>query len=100
MKIVKNTEKVNQSISRVSDKEAEEAFKKIIEWIGENPNREGLIETPRRVLKASSASSSLTLTLPFSLAFSRFLTIFIILFLSYITNFVNANCYFTIFLLI
>ena len=52
MKIVKNTEKVNQSISRVSDKEAEEAFKKIIEWIGENPNREGLIETPRRVLKA------------------------------------------------
>ena len=52
MKIVKNTEKVNQSISKVSDKEAEEAFKTIIEWIGEDPNREGLIETPRRVLKA------------------------------------------------
>ena len=52
MKIVKNTEKVNESISKVSDKEAEQAFKTIIEWIGEDPNREGLIETPRRVLKA------------------------------------------------
>ena len=52
MKIVKNTEKINESISKVSDKEAEEAFKTIIEWIGEDPNREGLIETPQRVLKA------------------------------------------------
>ncbi len=52
MKIVKNTEKINESIPRVSDKEAEEAFKTIIKWIGEDPNREGLIETPRRVLKA------------------------------------------------
>ena len=52
MKIVKNTEKIHESISKVSDKEAEKAFKTIIEWIGEDPNREGLIETPRRVLKA------------------------------------------------
>ncbi len=52
MKIVKNTEKINESIPRVSDKEAEEAFKTIIKWIGEDPNREGLIETPRRVIKA------------------------------------------------
>jgi len=52
MKIVKNNEKVNESLSKVSDKEAEEAFKTIIQWIGEDPNREGLIETPRRVLKA------------------------------------------------
>ena len=52
MKIVKNTEKVKESVPSVSDKEAEEAFKTIIEWIGEDPNREGLIETPRRVLKA------------------------------------------------
>ena len=29
MKIVKNTEKVNESISRVSDKEDEEAIKRI-----------------------------------------------------------------------
>lgn len=52
MKIVKNTEKVAENTSRVSDKEAEEAFKIIIRWIGEDPNREGLVETPRRVIKA------------------------------------------------
>ena len=52
MKIVKNTEKINESTPRVSDREAEEAFKTIIKWIGEDPNREGLVETPRRVLKA------------------------------------------------
>ena len=38
--------------SRVTDKEAEEAFIKILKWIGEDPNREGLIETPKRVTKA------------------------------------------------
>ena len=52
MKIVKNTEKVAENTSKVSDKEAEEAFKIIIRWIGEDPNREGLVETPRRVIKA------------------------------------------------
>jgi len=38
--------------SKVSDQEAEEAFKKILKWIGEDPSREGLIETPKRVTKA------------------------------------------------
>ena len=38
--------------SKISDKEAEEAFIKILRWIGEDPNREGLIETPKRVTKA------------------------------------------------
>ena len=52
MKIVKNTDKINQNPSKVSDKEVEEAFKTILQWIGEDPNREGLIETPRRVVKA------------------------------------------------
>ena len=52
MKIVKNTDKINQNHSKVSDKEVEEAFKTILQWIGEDPNREGLIETPRRVVKA------------------------------------------------
>ena len=52
MKIVKNTEKINENLSKVSDKEAEEAFKTIIKWIGEDPGREGLVETPRRVVKA------------------------------------------------
>ena len=52
MKLVKDIDK-NQSIkSKVSDKDAEEAFKTIIRWIGEDPDREGLRETPKRVVKA------------------------------------------------
>ncbi len=51
MKIVKNTEKLDIK-SNISDKEAEEAFKVILKWVGEDPNREGLLETPKRVTKA------------------------------------------------
>ena len=50
MKLVKNeNENLNNSIS---DKEAEEALIKILKWMGEDPSREGLIETPKRVMKA------------------------------------------------
>ena len=50
MKLVKNeNEKISQN---VSDKEAEEAFVKILKWLGEDPSREGLLETPKRVTKA------------------------------------------------
>jgi len=50
MKLVKNeNEKISQEIS---DKEAEEAFIKIIKWIGEDPSREGLLETPKRAMNA------------------------------------------------
>ena len=50
MKLVKNeNEKISQEIS---DKEAEEAFIKILKWIGEDPSREGLLETPKRVMNA------------------------------------------------
>ena len=52
MKLVKDIEKDASKSLKVSDKEAEEAFKTILTWIGENPQREGLIETPRRVVKA------------------------------------------------
>ena len=52
MKLVKVIEKDASKSPKVSDKEAEEAFKTILTWIGENPKREGLIETPRRVVKA------------------------------------------------
>ena len=52
MKLVKDIEKDASKSPKVSDKEAEEAFKTILTWIGENPKREGLIETPRRVVKA------------------------------------------------
>ena len=50
MKLVKNENQKNVDI--VSDKEAEEAFTKILQWLGEDPSREGLLETPKRVTKA------------------------------------------------
>ena len=51
MKLVKDIEN-NQNSKKISDKEAEEAFKTILSWMGEDPNREGLLETPKRVVKA------------------------------------------------
>ncbi|SVE54665.1 uncharacterized protein METZ01_LOCUS507519, partial [marine metagenome] len=44
--------KVTKITSRPSRKEAEEAVKTLIKWAGDNPNREGLRETPKRVAKA------------------------------------------------
>ena len=52
MKLVKDTDNKNLEVNKVSDKEAEEAFKTILAWMGEDPNREGLLETPKRVRKA------------------------------------------------
>ena len=51
MKLVKDIDN-NQNSNKISDKEAEEAFKTILSWIGEDPNREGLLETPKRVVRA------------------------------------------------
>ena len=51
MKLVKDTN-IEQDTKKVSDKEAEEAIIKILTWIGEDPKREGLIETPKRVINA------------------------------------------------
>ena len=51
MKLVKETN-TDQESKKISDKEAEEAFKTILSWLGEDPNREGLLETPKRVMKA------------------------------------------------
>ena len=52
MKLVKDTDVKNIKANKVSDQEAEEAFKTILTWLGEDPNREGLLETPKRVMKA------------------------------------------------
>ena len=51
MKLVKETDSKNIDV-KVSDKEAEEALRTILSWMGEDPNREGLLETPKRVIKA------------------------------------------------
>ena len=52
MKLVKDTESKIIGTNKVSDKEAEEALKTILTWMGEDPSREGLLETPKRVIKA------------------------------------------------
>ena len=52
MKLVKENNNKILEANKVSDKEAEEAFVKILTWMGEDPNREGLLETPKRVIKA------------------------------------------------
>ena len=52
MKLVKDTINKSSNLKQVSDKEAEDAFRTILTWMGEDPNREGLLETPKRVVKA------------------------------------------------
>ena len=51
MKLVKNESDIRQG-KKVSDKEAEEAVIKLLDWMGEDTSREGLLETPKRVVKA------------------------------------------------
>ena len=52
MKLVKDIENTLKDSEKISDKEAEEAFTKIIKWLGEDPSREGLKSTPKRLIKA------------------------------------------------
>ena len=52
MKLVKDTKKDLKYNEKISEKEAEEAFAKIIKWVGEDPSREGLLSTPKRLVKA------------------------------------------------
>ena len=52
MKLVKDADQLNKKRDNISDENAEEAIKTIIQWIGEDPTREGLKSTPKRVLKA------------------------------------------------
>ena len=52
MKLVKDIENTLKVSEKISEKEAEEAFTKIIKWLGEDPSREGLKSTPKRLIKA------------------------------------------------
>ena len=51
MKLVKNENEKNLK-NEISEEEAERAFAKIIRWLGEDPSREGLKSTPKRLVKA------------------------------------------------
>ena len=52
MKLVKEINQTKNQDKEISDEQAEEAIKIIIQWIGEDPKREGLLSTPKRVVKA------------------------------------------------
>ena len=52
MELFKDIEKDPKQSNGISEKEAEEAFTKIIKWIGEDPSREGLKSTPKRLVNA------------------------------------------------
>ena len=52
MKLVKDTDQIKNKKQQVSEEKAEEAIRTIIEWLGEDPEREGLKSTPKRVIKA------------------------------------------------
>ena len=49
--VIKKTIKKAQ-IKRPSNAEAEKAVRTLISFVGENPDREGLLDTPKRVVKA------------------------------------------------
>jgi GTP cyclohydrolase I len=46
------TKSKKDNVVRPSQKQAEDAVRTLIAWIGDNPNREGLIETPKRVINS------------------------------------------------
>ncbi len=46
------TKKAIEQQNRPSREEAEKAVETLLRWIGEDPEREGLLETPKRVVKA------------------------------------------------
>ena len=52
MKLVKESNQLKEKEHQISDQKAEEAIRTIIEWLGEDPEREGLLSTPKRVVKA------------------------------------------------
>ena len=47
-----NSALLDNNKSNVTKADAEEAIKTLIQYLGDDPNREGLIDTPRRVIKS------------------------------------------------
>ena len=47
-----HTESIDKNLNKPSREEAMEAVKTLISWAGDDPSREGLIDTPKRVVKA------------------------------------------------
>ena len=45
-------ENTKQSVTRPSADEAKEAVRTLIRWAGDDPSREGLLDTPKRVIEA------------------------------------------------
>ena len=52
MKLVRDADKSKEKNQQISDQKAEVAIRTIIQWIGEDPEREGLKSTPKRVIRA------------------------------------------------
>jgi len=50
--IVTNFPRVEDETGRPSQKEAEDAVRVLLRWAGDDPEREGLLDTPKRVAKA------------------------------------------------
>jgi GTP cyclohydrolase I len=47
-----HTESSNQDLKKPSREEAMDAVRTLISWAGDDPTREGLVETPKRVVRA------------------------------------------------
>ena len=45
-------EKKENTKKQPTEEEAKQAVRTLISWAGDDPNREGLLETPKRVIKA------------------------------------------------
>ena len=50
--IVTNFPRVDDQSGRPTQKEAEDAVRVLLRWAGDDPEREGLLDTPKRVAKA------------------------------------------------
>ncbi|MGB3813932.1 MAG: GTP cyclohydrolase I FolE [Shinella sp.] len=50
--IVTNFPRIDDQSDRPSQKEAEDAVRVLLRWAGDDPQREGLLDTPKRVAKA------------------------------------------------